>query len=307
MLISYAVLITLEESTQSKGRKLNAVVNGFRIFGASLTITLMLHKHTNLIECIRRMQSFDNNMKALGVESSYATHNVFVIFACTFIIVSQLCTTIMYWFLKRSIYLATCYFLSKGYQFIIIGIVVVYLNYFCFILGRKLHFLMKLTKSLTKHNKDPLKLLIMISEMYDDVFQTAKHINQMVSVPVLILTIGDILGGMITLYLMYHKEDNVVDEVSLGLHALQIICTLLPPMYIKKTVRYSKKYIALFNAFAILAQKNCQNFNRMRNLLQRSKISKSGVYQIGNIIFCDRRLYCRGIRFCTRRYNNILN
>ncbi|KAJ3649890.1 hypothetical protein Zmor_021607 [Zophobas morio] len=235
MLSSYAVFITLEESTQSKGRKLNAVVNGFRIFGASLTITLMLHKHTNLIECIRRMQSFDNNMKALGVESSYATHNVFVIFACTFIIVSQLCTTIMYWFLKRSIYLATCYFLSKGYQFIIIGIVVVYLNYFCFILGRKLHFLMKLTKSLPNHNKDPLKLLIMISEMYDDVFQTAKHINQMVSVPVLILTIGDILGGMITLYLMYHKEDNVVDEVSLGLHALQIICTLLPPMYIKKT------------------------------------------------------------------------
>lgn len=243
MLVSYAHLLIMNKKfLKTPQRTLQSIIIGFKIIGTALILILMLQKQTNLVLALRRLKSFDKKMSQLGSSPSYYVHNLFIIFGCIFIFfTSVLYLFALYYFLNQNITQILCFIFSQGYHFIIIAICVLYLDYFCFILGRKILFVVNLTKKLPQNNrKQSLSNLVLISEMYTDLYKATRHFNRMISIPILVLTLSNILGAIAILYLIYHKEEDIMDCITLGLYALQVCTTLLPPMYIKTNVSQKK-------------------------------------------------------------------
>ncbi|XP_044264704.1 uncharacterized protein LOC123011370 [Tribolium madens] len=237
MIICYKHLLVVDEKLlKTPERTLQTILTGFKITGTVLILILMIQKQTNVVLSLRRLISFDQKVVQMGVSSSHFLHRVFVSSSCFFIIITQICyVLLLYYFLKRNITQIVCYFFSLGYHFIVIAICIIYLDYFSLILGQKLNFVVNLTKKLSQTDrKKALSILVLISGLYTDLYKATKHFNRMISIPILVVTLGDILGGIAILNLMYHNEEDVMDCVSLAIYALQVFTIFLPPMYVKK-------------------------------------------------------------------------
>nr|XP_015837593.1 PREDICTED: uncharacterized protein LOC107398334 [Tribolium castaneum] len=247
MCVCYNHLLVVDDKLlKTPERTLQTILTGFKITGTVLILILMIRKQTNLVLSLRRLKSFDRKMAQLGETPSYFSHEIFVCLCCFFIIFTQIVYVLsLHYFLKRNIEQAVCYFFSQGYHFVVIAICVIYLDYFCLILGRKVDFVVNLTKKLPqKDRKTALSMLVLISGMYTDLYKATKHFNRMISIPILVLTLGDILGGIAILNLIYHKDEDVMDCIILGIYALQVFATLLPPMYVKKNSTKIAKILA---------------------------------------------------------------
>lgn len=241
VLTSYAALHQMDRTqngSETNSKKIQSVLRTFRILYTTFLIILMLIRQKNLYEGLARLSNFDRKKHVLGEKTSYFTHYVAIRITTLLVIAFQIFAPlyILYYLLGKSIAYTLCYVFSLGYHFILTLMPFIYLNYFCLIISKNLSFLTTFLATLKNdgsgknYGKEPLEVILLASEMYEDNYYALKQINHIVSIPVLMSCVMDILEFIITLNLIYNKQASILDIVRMGFTTVQIICTLLPSM-----------------------------------------------------------------------------
>lgn len=246
MLVPYVQYLK-EEFQKSTTVKLLALVCGLRVAGCIGVLVSDLHNQMYLIEATKYLNNVDVELSKLGKNISYKIHSRLLLAGCSLLFFCVFSSRIFLIISGESIYSIIMDFFLSGYPFLILSINLFYLMFFLFVIRKRfasiLHVMREKRKDMISEEKEVVKNFLKITQMYNDLYNSAVSINKFVSMSSFICVMCNLLEGMLVANLMYQKEGSFQDVYTVMTYLWLTLCTLLSPMFVEEMVSRNQLWV----------------------------------------------------------------
>lgn len=230
---------------ETRARKLLIVFKGFRTMWTILTILQSFHNNRNFRKVFIKLQKMNEKLASLEEPLNYKLIAIMLFAMYIFLLVFSslvfflaLCDTMN----KPAWYIISRIFF-ECYQVIFCLLFVIYFNLFCIIFIFAFIKLKKMLNNIRRRvikecSDTPIKILLMVSRIYEDIFYGIGSFNKMVSVPLLALVISNTLDALVIMVIIYNEEGKGVDYFNFGIIAMFYVLVIFPAIVVAQLVGF---------------------------------------------------------------------